>query len=355
VRSALRCGGSVSWISITQGWELRTVPPPTAAGRESQVRCPNHLLRKVSGYCSVCGTLFCEECLHPHEGNLYCPKHYKPIAEKVERERQLEERRKKGRMNLIVRFPDGREEKGVSLALNHRERDFHLERVDTAGVTTGAMAHVAFDKVEAVFHVKAFDGRFDPHEDFVEYDPTGEEMVVRFQNGDIVRGRALHHYNSREPRFYVIPDDPNSNNLSVLVQIAAVEGIYTPEQYDKMVQDEEQRRRSELAARKASNEPEDDAPTREESMGDFYFESQSYPAALEQYRVALKQKPDSLRIRKKIIASTFNVGLRHVKRRRYEAARECAQEVINLDPDNAYTKKKAQQLMDYIDKHRSRK
>ena len=85
-------------------------------------------------------------------------------------------------------------------------------------------------------------------------------------------------------------------------------------------------------------------------MGDFYFETRNYSASLEQYAVAQKKYPDSKRLRRKIMASQFNIGVAFIKRRDYAQALDCMQKVLQMDPANEHAKKKYQQLRKIVER-----
>ncbi|MBI4559725.1 MAG: hypothetical protein HY706_19215 [Candidatus Hydrogenedentes bacterium] len=305
------------------------------------MKCPNHPSNDVTGYCSVCGTFGCAECLSTHDGSLLCRKHYRPIAQKLEEEKKLEgARRKPSRQRLVVRYQDGRTVYGVCLALNPKAHDFYLEPVDKDGVSSGKTIEVRFSELKAVFNVKSFDGNFDKSLRFRDWTPEGGELVVEFHDGEVVRGYSLHRYDEEEPRFFLIPQDTRSNNISILVEGSAVEGVYSPEEYAAKAREE-----------KAKTKLEGTSDlSQEETMGDFYFETRNYSAALEQYRLAGKRHPQSGRLRKKILFAQYNIGIQFIKRREYPQALECMEGILKVDPRNGHAIKKAAQLRRIMEK-----
>src|SRR5690606_36732963 len=151
---------------------------------------------------------------------------------------------------------------------------------------------------------------------------------------------SLHRYDADDPRFHFIPDDSNGNNLSVLVETAAVAGVYTPEEY----QEKRQREREQLKESGKSD------LSQEETIGDFYFHTRNCPVALEQYEAALKLSPQSGRIRRKILATEYNIGVGCVKARDFKGAMMWMQKVLKADPENAHAKKKIAQLRKILDR-----
>jgi tetratricopeptide (TPR) repeat protein len=306
------------------------------------MNCPAHPDKAVIGYCSVCGTFGCDECLTLHEGGFLCSRHYRHIAEKLEEEKKFAQSRKRPtRQRLVVRYANGRIDYGVCLALNPKERGFHLERVSQDGMTTGETVYVGFADLKAVFYVKSFDGKYDRSLRYREWKPEGAELVVEFNDGEKVRGFAVHRYDPAEPRFYLIPADPRSNNISILVEGAAIAGVYTIEEYQ-----------AKRAEEKKTQEKSETVPDlgQEETLGDFYFQTRNYPAALDQYRLAVKKFPHSHRLRKKIVFTQYNVGVQYIKQHEYPKALECMEAILKSDPRNPHAIKKAAQLHRIIEK-----
>ncbi len=306
------------------------------------MKCPNHPRNEATGYCSVCGAFGCPECLHEHESRVLCRKHYRPIAQKIEGQKKRERLRKKyARQRLVVRYKEGRVKRGMCFALNPQDVEFHLDVVGDAGVPTGESALVRFEDLKAVFYVKSFDGKFNKTAVQQEWMPEGGELVVKFKDGEVIRGISLHRYRGDEPRFYVIPKDPKSNNISILVEASAVERVYRPEEYEAQRARQREERKDREVAQDLS---------REETMGDFYFETRNYTAALRQYEAAAKKHPKTRRIRKKLLVAQYDVGVQHIKRREYEEALACMEEVLKTDPHNSHAVKKARQLRRIIAK-----
>jgi tetratricopeptide (TPR) repeat protein len=307
------------------------------------MKCQFHPRNEVIGYCSVCGGFGCQECVVRHNGVLYCQRHYRPIAQKLEEERKQDlTRRKHMRQRLVVRFGDGRLVYGYCLALNPKDHGFHLEVVERAeGITTGTTTPVRFTDLKAVFFVKSFDGNFDKTLRYREWSPEGNQMVVEFKDGEVIRGSTLHRYEPTDARFYMVPDDPNSNNISILIEASALAGVYTPQEYELR-----------LTQQKAETKKASDGAdlSQEETLGDFDFETRNYHGALAQYQAAQKLFPQSARIRRKVLATQYNIGVQHVKRREFPQALEWMQKVLKADPENQHAQKKIIQLRRIMDK-----
>ncbi len=313
------------------------------------MKCPNHLTRNAAGYCSVCGTFFCEDCLHHHEGNNYCPKHYKPIEEKLNQSKRTEEARKRhGRHHLLVHYRNGTKVQGTSRSLSLKEAGFFLECEDDRGVSTGESVRISFADIKMICNVKSYDGKFDQNERYQEYAPGGSRLVVKFIDGEVAEGITLQAYNPNVPRFYLIPHDLESNNINILVESSAVEKTFTPEEYRSHLQQQKEEKK---AQRHQAVVAEKEAELgQNESMGDFYFETHNYDGALSEYKLAHKEFPGSPRVRKKMVVATVNIGIQHIKAREYPKALEYMKKALELEPENPHALKKTKQLNHIIKK-----
>lgn len=321
------------------------------------MKCPHHPKQDVAGYCAVCGAFGCDECLTNHQGQLLCSKHYKPVEAEKEREKKFAKARKRqARQRLVVHYKDGTIERGVCFALNPRDSDFHLNKVDDRGITTDDSIHIRFEDLKAVFYVKHFHGRkrkhtgddnHTHHNPFQDSTVEGSDVIVKFNDTEVIKGHTVHPYNPDEKRFFLIPDDPEDNNISILVEKSALEAVYTPEEYEEIKRAERERRQQEAKQGSAQL-------SQEETMGDFYFETRNYPVALQHYQEAEKKAGATNRLRKKIVISKFNIGMQHIKRREYAEALECIEEVLKFAPENKSALKKRAQLKRILHKEKKR-
>ena len=316
------------------------------------MRCPNHLTRDVAGYCCVCGSFYCQDCFTRHEGNLYCKKHYKPIADKIEHEHTLAEgRKRRARHALVVHFRNGERAQGACRTMNIRDFGFHLECEGEDGTATGETIRIRFEDLKCICNVKSYDGNFDPTENFQEYTSGGTDVVIEFSDGEVLKGKTMNLYNPEHPRFYLIPEDENSNNINVLVENAAVSRVYTLEEYQEKTRQEVP---SVTGDGEGSVKREPTKLEQEESMGDFYFEQRNYQPACEQYMLAREKFPDSARIRRKVVVACVNVGIGFVKSRDYPDALRWMEKALEIDPENPHALKKAKQLQKVIEKTQRR-
>lgn len=244
------------------------------------------------------------------------------------------------RQRLVVRTLEGKAVYGFTLALNKAAEGFHLDLVDKHNQSLGKSVHVQFKDLKAVFYVKSYDGRFDPD----KYDHTmpenGVPLVLIFEDGEIAKGFALGSGYKREPRFYFAPQEPESNNIGMLVERTAVAQILTPEEYKKM-----------QAAEMEEFVLQHEKPgmSREELIGDFHFGKHSYLPALRHYRV-VREKEDSARIRKKLCTAKYNVAVCHIRQRDYQRALRYMELVLSLDPTHEQARRKVDQLREHLAK-----
>lgn len=132
--------------------------------------------------------------------------------------RYLSQRRHK----LVAKFLDGRTLKGSTYKLDPDRKGFYMIPINPE--PGHEEVFVEFAQLKAVFYVKDFDGRFVPEEITEEFVPEGHEITVKFKDGEVIKGFAL-HYDEKKPVFFVDIPDPNDNNYVVLVNRAATEEV----------------------------------------------------------------------------------------------------------------------------------
>jgi tetratricopeptide (TPR) repeat protein len=254
---------------------------------------------------------------------------------------ESDSKRSRPRQRLVAHFRDGRVRYGTSLTLNPKEHNFRLEMAEPDGTPKGEAAQIRYSELKAVFYVKSFDGNFDRDEQHREWMPEGNEVVAVFQDGEAIRGSTVHHYDPDEERFYLVPSDPRTNNISILVESKALEGVYAPEEYERIKQEKERQRKQQTPKEELSQD---------ETMGDFYFDTRDYDSALKHYAAATEQFPQSHRLRRKLLAAEYNIGVQHIRRRAYGEALQWMERVLKRDPDNRHALKKKKQLRKILDK-----
>lgn len=121
--------------------------------------------------------------------------------------------------NLIVaRFLDGRTVKGTSLNVDPARPTCHVR-------TNDGPIEVALKELKALFFVKDLSGNA-AHQEGSRATPGDARLVggtaisVEFADGERIVG-ATNRYPPNRPFFFMVPIDPKSNNLRILVNRAA--------------------------------------------------------------------------------------------------------------------------------------
>ncbi|HOJ67776.1 MAG TPA: tetratricopeptide repeat protein [Candidatus Hydrogenedentes bacterium] len=261
-------------------------------------------------------------------------------------EEKPESTERRTRQRLVVHARNGKVLYGFSLSLNKNADAFVLDLVDRNNVSLGRSIKVPFADLKGVFYVKSFDGRFDPSL-FPHVIPEGGvPIVLEFADGEIISAYASSTKSLEEPRFYVVPQDERSNNLGILVERSALTGLYRAEEYRQRLKTE-----FEAYARLKA----DAGLSRNELLGDFYFERHHYIRALQHYLEAAKEAGgEERRLMKKICAARYNIGICHMRQRDYEKALNYMEQVLKLNPAYEPALKQAGRLREKLAARASR-
>ncbi len=138
-----------------------------------------------------------------------------------------------GPIKIVVRYRDGKLLKGYTNDFFPNKPAFHIQPgEEAAGQSTGAAMSepksivITVSELKAVFFVRDFKG--DPgHTErrFEEGDrPTGRKVEVTFHDGEVIAGTTM-GYDPKRIGFFVIPADPQANNLRVFVVTKAVKTL----------------------------------------------------------------------------------------------------------------------------------
>ena len=129
-----------------------------------------------------------------------------------------------GPLKIIIRYRDGKLLKGYTNDFFPNKPAFHVQPGDEAA---GQSIVVAVNELKAVFFVKDFKG--DPgytERRFVEGDrPAGRKVEVTFYDEEVIVGTTM-GYDPKRIGFFVIPADPQANNLRVFVVTEAVKQMH---------------------------------------------------------------------------------------------------------------------------------
>jgi len=124
---------------------------------------------------------------------------------------------------IVAHFIDGTVQKGLSLDVDSKKPLCHLK------TRTGGTIEVALADVKALFFVKTATGR-PTYNDAKDTEPGDSRLVgakrvrVVFADSEEIVG-LMNRYPPITPYFYMLPMDPASNNIRILVNRAAVKDM----------------------------------------------------------------------------------------------------------------------------------
>jgi len=129
-------------------------------------------------------------------------------------------------VKVVAHFIDDMVEKGYTYDFNPARSAFLLHET-TDGPSPDGQRRIELKEIKAVFFVKTFDGNREYHErkEFLEGDRVlGRRVEVTFIDGEVIRGYTL-DYEPKRQGFFLIPIDPQSNNIQIFVVSSAVSGV----------------------------------------------------------------------------------------------------------------------------------
>jgi len=121
---------------------------------------------------------------------------------------------------IVASFIDRTVQKGMSLDVDPKRPTCHLKTL------TGGMIEVVLSEVKALFFVKTATGRPE-YNDAKEVAPGDSRLLgakrvrVTFADGEQIVG-LMNRFPPITPYFFMLPIDPLSNNIRILVNRAAV-------------------------------------------------------------------------------------------------------------------------------------
>ncbi len=225
--------------------------------------------------------------------------------------------------------------RGYCFHLDTQAPAFRLDCADMRGELLGEIAEFRFDDLKALFYVKSFDGHHKREEQQEAIRPSGEDVVVCFEDGEELRGKTLHPHKGNAPLFWLIPDDSASNVVRALIPAAAARAVYSPEEYARR----ETVRREEYLRKHVAR-----GCIEEEALGDYYFAKHDYHRAEQYYETAAEKKPADAHIAKRLAATAFNIGVIHARDHDYEWALRCMERAQSFVPEHEKARHMAEKL-----------
>ena len=126
---------------------------------------------------------------------------------------------------VVVRYANGTIIKGFTHNFSPNKDSFHLIPVDTP---FGRTIEVFVKRLKAVFVVRDFRGnpQYNERKEFIkEENPSGVKVEVTFADGEVMVGSALLSYDPKRQGNFIVPADPESNNIRVFVVSSAVKTV----------------------------------------------------------------------------------------------------------------------------------
>jgi hypothetical protein len=126
---------------------------------------------------------------------------------------------------MVVRYANGTVARGFIQNFSPNKDFFYLTPADNS---SGAPIYVSMKRLKAVFVVRDFHGdpQFKERNFYMEGEnPSGLKLEVTFADGEVMVGSTLLNYDPKRQGNFIIPADPNSNNIRVFVVSSSVKSV----------------------------------------------------------------------------------------------------------------------------------
>lgn len=126
---------------------------------------------------------------------------------------------------VVVRYANGSVAKGFIRNFSPHRGFFYLTPADHS---SGPPIYVSVEHLKAVFVVRDFCGnpQFEERNFYMEGEnPPGLKLELTFADGEVMVGSTVLAYDPKRPGNFIIPADPNSNNLRVFAVSSAVKRV----------------------------------------------------------------------------------------------------------------------------------
>ena len=126
---------------------------------------------------------------------------------------------------VVVKYVNGKIIKGFMQNFSPNKNSFHLIPADKS---SGESIEVFVKHLKAIFVVRDFMGnpQHDERKKYVEGEnPSGLKLEVTFADGEVIVGSTLLGYDPKRQGNFIVPADPNSNNIRVFVVSSAVKSV----------------------------------------------------------------------------------------------------------------------------------
>lgn len=125
----------------------------------------------------------------------------------------------------VVKYLNGKVIKGFMQNFSPNKDRFHLLPADNP---SGGSIEVLVKHLKAIFVIRDFVGnpRYDERKKYAEGEkPSGLKLEVTFTDGEVIVGSTLLGYDPKRQGNFIVPADPNSNNMRVFVVSSAVKSV----------------------------------------------------------------------------------------------------------------------------------
>lgn len=126
---------------------------------------------------------------------------------------------------VVVKYTNGTVIKGFIQNFSPNKDWFHLIPADTPSSKT---IEVFVKRLKAIFWVRDFYGNPEYHErkKYIEGEnPSGLKLEVTFTDGEVMVGSTVLGYDPKRQGNFLVPADPESNNIRVFVVSSAVKSV----------------------------------------------------------------------------------------------------------------------------------
>jgi hypothetical protein len=126
---------------------------------------------------------------------------------------------------VVVRYANGTVAKGFIQNFSPNKDSFYLT---PANNPSGSPIYVSVKRLKAVFVVRDFHGnpQFEERNFYMEGEnPPGLKLEVIFTDGEVMVGSSMLSYDPKRAGNFIIPADPESNNIRVYVVSSAVKSV----------------------------------------------------------------------------------------------------------------------------------
>jgi hypothetical protein len=129
------------------------------------------------------------------------------------------------KVKFVVRYSDGKLIKGFTQDFFPNKERFHMMQANNP---SGGSIEVLVKHLKAIFVVRDFigDPLYNERKRYMEGEkPSGLKLEVTFTDGEVIVGSTPLGYDPKRQGNFIVPADPNSNNIRIFVVSSAVKSV----------------------------------------------------------------------------------------------------------------------------------